>query len=77
MLRIAVLASGSGTDLQSILDACEAGQIDGKVVIVISNNREAKALKRAKEYDAKAIFIDHRGKSRGKHERESSVNWMP
>jgi phosphoribosylglycinamide formyltransferase-1 len=73
MLRIAVLASGGGTDLQSILDACENGQIDGKVVIVISNNRDARALVRATEYDAKAIFIDHREKSRGKHEREIAI----
>lgn len=73
MLRIAVLASGSGTNLQSILDACEAGQIDGKVVLVISNNRDAHALVRAKDFDAKAVFIDHRGKSRGAHEREIAV----
>lgn len=72
MLRIGVLASGGGTDLQSILDACESGQIDGKVVIVISNVVDAGALKRASEFDAKAVFLDHRGKSRGAHEREIS-----
>jgi len=70
MLRIAVLASGGGTDLQSILDACEAGQIDGKVIVVISNNSDAYALERAREFGAKAIHIDHRGKSREEHERE-------
>ncbi len=70
MLRIAVLASGGGTDLQSILDACESGQIDGRVVLVISNVAGAGALKRAKDYDVRAAFIDHRGKSRGAHERE-------
>ncbi|MDO9537037.1 MAG: phosphoribosylglycinamide formyltransferase [Thermoplasmata archaeon] len=68
MLRIAVLASGSGTDLQAILDACETGQIDGQVVIVISNKEDAHALKRAREYEAKAVFIDHRGMSREAHE---------
>lgn len=72
MLRIGVLASGGGTDLQSILDACESGQIDGRVVIVISNVADAGALKRASEFDAKAVFLDHRGKSRGAHEREIS-----
>ncbi len=70
MLRIGVLASGGGTDLQAVLDACESGQIDGRVVIVISNVGDAGALKRAKEFDARAVFIDHRGKSRGTHERE-------
>jgi phosphoribosylglycinamide formyltransferase-1 len=70
MLRIGVLASGGGTDLQSILDACESGQIDGRVVIVISNVADAGSLKRAEEYDAKAVFLDHRGKSRAAHEGE-------
>ncbi len=70
MLRIAVLASGGGTDLQSILDACENGQIDGKVELVISNNENAYALVRAREFGAKAVFIDHRGKTREEHERE-------
>jgi phosphoribosylglycinamide formyltransferase-1 len=64
------LASGGGTDLQSILDACETGQIDGKVVLVISNNEDAYALERAREFGARAVFIDHRGKSREEHERE-------
>jgi phosphoribosylglycinamide formyltransferase-1 len=70
MLRIAVLASGGGTDLQSILDACETGQIDGKVALVISNNEDAYALERAREFGARAVFIDHRGKTREEHERE-------
>ena len=70
MLRIGVLASGGGTDLQSILDACESGQIDGKVVVVISNNRDAYALERAREFDTRAVFLDHPGKSREQHERE-------
>ncbi|MFO7619559.1 MAG: phosphoribosylglycinamide formyltransferase [Thermoplasmata archaeon] len=72
MLRIGVLASGGGTDLQSILDACESGQIDGRVVVVISNNRDAYALERAREFDAKAVFMDHRHKTREQHEAEIS-----
>lgn len=70
MLRIGVLASGGGTDLQSILDACESGRIDGKVVVVISNNGDAFALERARKHGAEAIFLDHRGKPREKYERE-------
>ena len=72
MLRIAVLASGSGTNLQSIIDACESGQIDGKVVLVISNNGDAFALDRARKHGAEAAFIDHRDKSREEHETEVS-----
>ncbi len=65
-----MLASGSGTDLQSILDGCKDGRIDGEVVLVISNNRDAFALERGKKHGAKVLFIDHRGKDREEHERE-------
>lgn len=72
MLRIAVLASGSGTDLQSILDACENGQIDGKVILVISDNSDAFALERGRNHGAEALYIDHRDKSREEHEKSIS-----
>ena len=48
MLKIGVLASHEGTTLQCILDACAAGRIRGRVVVVISNNGNARALSRAK-----------------------------
>ena len=47
MLRIAVLASHEGTTLQSIIDACAEGRINGRVVAVISNNSASGALRRA------------------------------
>ena len=47
MLRIGVLASGEGTTLQSIIDACVLGRIKGRVVVVISNNSGSGALRRA------------------------------
>lgn len=48
MLKIAVFVSGGGTDLQSVIDACEAGQINGKIELVISNRQKAYGLERAK-----------------------------
>ena len=42
--NICVLASGGGTDLQSIIDACEDGDIDGRVSLIIANNPGAYAL---------------------------------
>ncbi|MCK5038928.1 MAG: phosphoribosylglycinamide formyltransferase [Thermoplasmata archaeon] len=66
--NICVLASGGGTDLQSILDACESGQIKGRVKLVIANNKNAFALDRGKKYGAEGIFIDHRGITREEHE---------
>jgi phosphoribosylglycinamide formyltransferase-1 len=47
MLRIGVLASHEGTTLQSIIDACAQGRINGHVVLVISNNSQSGALRRA------------------------------
>ena len=50
MLKVAVLVSGGGTNLQAILDAIESGRItDASVVSVISNNYGVYALKRAEE----------------------------
>lgn len=48
MLKIAVFISGGGTDLQSIIDACEAGKINGKIELVVSNRLKAYGLERAK-----------------------------
>ena len=70
MLRIAVLASGSGTDLQSILDACDSGHIKGRVVLVLSNNPGAYALERGRNHGAEPMCIDHHGMTREEHERE-------
>jgi phosphoribosylglycinamide formyltransferase 1 len=47
MLRIGVLASHEGTTLQSIIDACARGRINGRVMAVISNNSGSGALRRA------------------------------
>lgn len=49
MLRLAVFASGGGSNLQAIIDACGNGQLDAKVETVISNNSNAFALMRAKD----------------------------
>ena len=49
MLKIAVFVSGGGTDLQSVIDAIEANQINGKIVLVISNRKNAYGLERAKK----------------------------
>lgn len=48
MIRIGVLVSGSGSNLQAIMDACERGEVDGRVVVVISNLSGAYALERAR-----------------------------
>ncbi len=46
-LRLGVLASHGGTNLQAIIDACNDGSLDAEVVVVISNNATSMAIKRA------------------------------
>ncbi len=59
MKKIGVLASGRGTNLQSIIDSVENKEIENaEVSVVISDNKDALALKRAKKHEIPAIFID-------------------
>lgn len=60
MKSIVVLISGSGSNLQAILDACSAGFIAGKVTAVLSNKAKAYGLERAKKAGSKAIVLDHK-----------------
>ena len=58
MLRVAVLVSGGGTNLQAIIDAMKAGTItNAEIEVVISNNKNAYALTRAKENGIEAKCI--------------------
>ena len=55
--RIAVLCSGGGTNLQALIDAVEAGSIDGEIVLVLANASKAFALERARRHGIPAEFI--------------------
>jgi len=69
-LKVGVLASGGGTDLQSIIDASEKNRIDAKVAVVISDNKDAFALKRAEKHSIPALFIDPKGLSNEDHDKK-------
>nr|WP_297572779.1 phosphoribosylglycinamide formyltransferase [uncultured Peptostreptococcus sp.] len=56
MKNIAVLVSGGGTNLQSIIDAAEDGKINGQVKLVISNKEGAYSLERARKHKIRAVF---------------------
>jgi phosphoribosylglycinamide formyltransferase-1 len=56
-LRIGVLASHEGTTLQAILDACARDDIAARVVVVVSNNSDSGALKRARGAGARAVHL--------------------
>lgn len=57
-LRLGVLASGRGSNLQAIINASEAGQIDAVVALVISDVARAYALERSRRHGIEAAFID-------------------
>ena len=57
-LRVAVLASGRGSNLQAIIDAIEVGQVQAKLVAVISNKKDAVALERARKHEINDLFVD-------------------
>jgi len=60
MIRIAVLVSGSGTNLQSLIDNCKSGYIPGKIVLVISSNPKAFAIERAKRAKIPVIVLNRK-----------------
>ena len=55
---LGVLASGRGTNLQAILDACREGRIPGEVRVVISDVRNTRALERACSAGVPALYLD-------------------
>ena len=61
-VKLGVLASGGGTNLQAIIDACEHGILKGKasVAVVIANKPDAYALERARTHGIAAVFIDRK-----------------
>ena len=59
-LRLGVLASGSGSNLQAIIDHCRDGRLTAEIAVVIANNPDAGALERARRAAIPARCINHR-----------------
>lgn len=57
-MKIAVLCSGSGTNLQAIIDSCKSGYINAEIALVISDNKKAFALVRAKAAGIETLLLD-------------------
>ncbi|MED5369603.1 MAG: phosphoribosylglycinamide formyltransferase [Myxococcota bacterium] len=84
MTRIGVLLSGSGTNLQALIDACAEPDFPAEIALVISNKEEAYGLERARMANLPAMHIPHRGwGSRSAYEdrlsqalREAAVDWV-
>jgi phosphoribosylglycinamide formyltransferase-1 len=74
-INIGVLASGRGSNLEAILQSCEAGRIDGQVAVVISDVEDAFALERARRHKVEAAYVPP-GKYRTKLEREIEEQYV-
>ena len=60
MKKIVVLISGSGSNLEAIIESCAAKKINGRVIQVISNNPDAYGLTRASKFNIASKVIDHK-----------------
>ncbi|MBI2559014.1 phosphoribosylglycinamide formyltransferase [Candidatus Woesearchaeota archaeon] len=79
MLRLGVLASTKGTDMQAIIDAIGSKNLDSVISVVLSDKEDAYALERAKKYSIKAVFLnpkdfyaEDKEKSRERFDKEVS-----
>lgn len=68
-LRLGVLISGSGTNLQALIDACATGALNAVVAVVVSNKEDAFGLERARRAGVPAVFLD-----RARYETVSAYN---
>ncbi|MBD3163878.1 phosphoribosylglycinamide formyltransferase [Candidatus Woesearchaeota archaeon] len=70
-IRIAVLGSTKGTDLQAVIDAIESGKLEGvEISFVLSNREDAYILGRARKHNIKAIFLPGKGREREEYDKE-------
>ena len=70
MLRIGILASTKGTDMQAVIDAISSKQLNAVISVVVSNKEDAYALERAKNNNIKAVFLEPKGKDREQYDKE-------
>src|SRR5215207_7472617 len=69
LTRVVVMASGTGSNLQAILDACSAGELYAEVVAVVSDNDNAYALKRAADAGVPSVHVGrHAGEERADYD---------
>ncbi|MDP6725993.1 MAG: phosphoribosylglycinamide formyltransferase [Candidatus Marinimicrobia bacterium] len=73
MIKLGVLGSTNGTDLQAILDAIASGELDAEVSVVLSNRKNAYILERTENHSVPAVFISHKEKSREEFDSEMTA----
>ena len=76
MIRLGVLGSTKGTDLQAILDAIQNDALDAEVVVVVSNRNKSYILERARHYNIPDVFVSQKGKTRDEFDREITATLL-
>ena len=71
-IRLGVLGSTKGTDLQAIFDAIDQGKLNASIEVVISNRKKAYILERARNHRIETVIISHKDKSREQFDAEMS-----
>ncbi|MBP7805113.1 MAG: phosphoribosylglycinamide formyltransferase [Candidatus Pacebacteria bacterium] len=69
-MKLAILGSTKGTDLQAIIDAIKEGTLDAEIAVVISNKQDAYILERAKNHNIPTLFIDQKNKTREQFDQD-------
>ena len=70
MVKLGILASTKGSDMQGIIEAIEAKKLDAEIAVVISDKEDAYALERARKHNLKAVFLDPKGKDKEEYDKE-------
>ncbi len=68
--KLAVMASGRGSDFEAIVEASEKGEVSYEVSLLICNNPSAFVIERAKQHSIPYVIVDHRGKDRTEFDGE-------
>lgn len=70
MLKLGILASTKGTDMQAVIDAIEAKKLNAEISVVISNKKDSYALERARKHKIISVFIDSKDKQREEYDKD-------
>ena len=73
MIKIGVLGSTKGTDLQAVINSIDKNELSAEIAVIISNKEKSYILKRGRNHNIPSIFISHKSKSREEFDREISA----
>jgi formyltetrahydrofolate-dependent phosphoribosylglycinamide formyltransferase len=82
MIRLVVLISGSGSNLQAIIDACKLKTLEAEIALVVSNRKAAYGLERAKQANIPTLYFplkpySDKGKPRQEYDRDLAKMLQP